>query len=292
MKSMSDPNPSPVQRSWLHSSIAMRVIASVAFIPCFIIITQKGGYHFLALTAVIIVIGMQEFYAMMEAKGVRPYKAIGIICGMALSWYMFFRNGVYANLFLTIALLLIMALELSRKDNRMAVYHIATTILGVVYVAFLSMHMVLLRELPTQLDLPYAYGSGFVFLAFIVTWASDTGAYFVGTLIGRTPLLPRVSAKKTWEGAIGGFFFATIGAVIAHFTFAEYLGLWQAAILGLCASIMGLLGDLVESLMKRDVDLKDTSEVIPGHGGVLDRFDSLLFTVPLIYYFLKFVIFE
>jgi phosphatidate cytidylyltransferase len=270
----------------------MRLVASFVFIPCFIIITRRGGYHFLALVNVILVIGMKEFYSMMELKGIRPYKSIGIVCGMALSWYMFFRNGVYANLFLTMALLSIMALELTRKDNKMAVYHIATTILGVIYVAYLVSHMVLLRELPRQVDLPYSYGSGFVFLAFVLTWSSDTGAYFVGTVIGRHPLIPRVSANKTWEGAVGGVIFAVVGALVARATFAPYLGLRSSVLLGLCAAVLGLLGDLVESMIKRDAATKDTSEVIPGHGGVLDRFDSLLFTVPLLYYFLKFVIFE
>jgi phosphatidate cytidylyltransferase len=285
--------PDSVQRrSLLHSSIVLRVLASVAFIPCFIVITLRGGYHLVALIDIVIFIGMLEFYAMMEGKGIRPYKGIGVLCGLALSWYMFFRAGVYANMFLTLALMAIMGLELTRRDTKMAVYHVSTTILGVIYVAFLTSHIVLLRELPLLIDVPYSLGSSFVFLAFVVTWSSDTGAYFVGTLVGRRPLLPRISENKTREGAVGGMAFAIVGALVSKYTFAGYLAVWQALLLGILGSVVGLAGDLVESMIKRDVDIKDASETIPGHGGVLDRFDSLLFTGPVIYYILKFVIFK
>jgi phosphatidate cytidylyltransferase len=280
------------RRSPFDSSIVMRVLASIVFIPCFIVITQRGAYHFLGLIDIVIFIGMWEFYAMMEAKGIRPYKGIGILCGLALSWYMFFQGGLYTNMFLTLALMAIMGLELTRRDAQMAVYHVSTTILGVIYVAFLASHIVLLRELPHLVDVPYNLGSSFVFLAFVVTWASDTGAYFVGTAVGRHPLLPRISEKKTREGAFGGVVFAVLGALVARYTFAPYLSISQAVLLGVLGSTVGMAGDLVESMLKRDVDVKDASETIPGHGGVLDRFDSLLFTAPLIYYILKFVIFK
>lgn len=280
------------RKSILRSSVFLRIAASVVFIPCFIIITNTGGYHFLALINAVIFIGMWEFYRMMEAKGIRPYKLIGIICGLALTWYVFFRNGMYANLFLTLALVTLMSLELTRRESRMAVYHISATILGVVYVAFLGSHLILLREFPLSINLDYGMGGSFVFLAFIVTWAGDTGAYIVGSFVGRHPLIPRISEKKTREGSAGGLMFSIGAALIARITFAPYLELWHALALGLLSGILGQLGDLVESLMKRDVEVKDASAMIPGHGGVLDRFDSLLFTTPLIYYFIKFVVLE
>jgi phosphatidate cytidylyltransferase len=270
----------------------LRVLASIVFIPCFVVITQRGGYHFLALIDIVIFIGTWEFYAMMEAKGIRPYKGMGVVCGLALSWYMFFQGGLYANMFLTISLMAIMGMELTRRDSKMAVYHVSTTIFGVIYVGFLTSHIVLLRELPHVLDLPYRMGSSFVFLAFVVTWSSDTGAYLVGTMMGRRALLPRISEKKTWEGAAGGVVFAVLGALVAKYTFADYISGGEAVILGVLGALVGMAGDLVESMFKRDVDVKDASETIPGHGGVLDRFDSLLFTAPLIYYILKFVIFQ
>lgn len=289
---MSPETNAPARKSLFHSSVILRVLASIVFIPCLIIVTWRGGYHFLALVDIVIFIGLWEFYGMMEAKGIRPYRAIGILSGLALSWYVYFRNGIYANLFLTLGLLAIMTLELARRDGRNAIYHISTTVLGVFYVAFLASHLVALRELPLAVGLDYWMGRSFVFLAFVMTWACDTGAYIVGMSWGKRSLLPRVSANKTVEGSIGGVVSAAIGAVVAKYTFAEYLELSQAVVLGLAVGIIGQFGDLVESMIKRDADVKDTSGIIPGHGGVLDRFDGLFFTAPLLYYYLKFFIFK
>jgi phosphatidate cytidylyltransferase len=292
MPDMNASEASAPRKSFLHSSIFLRVAASVVFIPCFIIITRTGGYHFLALINALIFIGMWEFYRMLEVKGTRPYKIIGIVCGLILSWYVFFRNGMYANLFLTLALITLMCMELTRRQAREAVYHISSTVFGVIYVAFLGSHLILLREHPLSISLDYSMGASFVFLAVVVTWAGDTGAYIVGKTMGRHPLLPRVSEKKTREGSVGGLVFSVAGVLLAKQTFAPYLELWQALLLGVMAGAMGQLGDLCESLVKRDLNVKDASDTIPGHGGILDRFDSLLFTAPLTYYFIRFVIFK
>jgi phosphatidate cytidylyltransferase len=295
MASTPDPRPEAAgtpRRGSRLSTTLQRIGAGVLFIPAFIIVTRAGEYAFLGFVDLVIILGMLEFYGMMRAKGIRPYRGIGVLCGVTLSTYVFFRSGLYANFFLTFVIIAIMGLELTRRDGRMAVYHVSTTIFGVIYVAYLASHMVLLRELPRLIDVPYEQGASFVFLAFAVTWAADTGAFAVGSLLGRTPLLPRVSRKKTWEGALGGVVFAGLTGWVASQTFAPYLDPVRGIAVGVLAALVGLLGDLFESMLKRDADVKDTSRIIPGHGGVLDRFDSLLFTVPLIYYFLKFVIFQ
>jgi phosphatidate cytidylyltransferase len=227
----------------------------------------------------------------MEWKGIKPYKGIGVLCALVLSWYVFLRNGIFANLLLTLVFLAIMCLELARKNKQMSIFHISTTIFGVIYVSFLGSHLLLLREFPMELNIDYGSGSAFVFLAFLVTWSGDTGAYIIGKSIGKHRLLPRVSEKKTVEGAIGGLVFSLAGALIARYTFASFLDTWQAGLIGLIGAVFGQLGDLVESMIKRDARVKDASATLPGHGGVLDRFDSLLFTAPLIYYFLKFVVY-
>lgn len=287
-----EPGQRSTRRGFLYSSVFLRVAASVVFIPCFIVITNTGGYHYLLLIMLLVAVAMREFYTMMEVKGIRPYKAIGILCGVALSCYVFLADGMYSNLFLTLAVLTLMGMELTRRETNLAVYHISVTILGVIYVAFLGSHLVLLRELPLVLNLDYNLGASFVFLAFIITWAGDTGAYIVGSALGKHRLIPRVSEKKTKEGSVGGLLFSVVAALIARATVAPYLDLWHALFLGFLAGIVGQLGDLFESMIKRDAAVKDTSDLLPGHGGVLDRFDSLLFTAPVIYYFLKFVIFK
>jgi len=290
MDAMTTGNPARV--SWYRRSTFKRVLAGVVFVPLFIIVTRLGGYAFLGFVDLVIVLGMLEFYGMMRHKGIQPYRGIGVLCGLTLSTYVFFRSGLYANFFLTFVVIALMGLELTRRDGRLAVFHVATTVFGVIYVAFLASHMLLLRELPTLVGLPYDVGASFVFLVFLVTWASDTGAFAVGSLIGRTQLLPRVSHKKTWEGALGGVAFGALAGWVSSLTFAPYLSAVQGALVGGLASLVGLLGDLFESVLKRDAEVKDSGRIIPGHGGVLDRFDSLLFTAPLIYYFLKFMIFQ
>jgi phosphatidate cytidylyltransferase len=271
-------------------SIAKRVFASIIFIPCLIIIARRGGYYYLALIDIMILIGLWEFYKMMEAKGLRPYKTMGILSGLALSWYVFFQQGVYANLLLSVIFIGIMVLELTRKDKGLAVYHISVTVFGVFYIAWLGSHLILLRELPHLKGLDYSLGFSFVIIVFVMTWCYDAGAYFIGSWLGRHQILPSVSPGKTLEGAIGGVLCSIIGILVARATIAPYVTSLQAVGLAVASSIVGQLGDLSESMIKRDAKIKDSSKTIPGHGGILDRFDSLLFTAPLIYYLLKYVI--
>jgi phosphatidate cytidylyltransferase len=275
-----------------HEGIVQRIVASLIFIPCLVIIARRGGYYYLALIDIMILIGLWEFYRMMEAKGLRPYKAMGIMSGLALSWYVFFQQGVYANLFLSVVFIGIMVLELARKEKGLAVYHISVTVFGVFYIGWLGSHLILLRELPHIRGLDYSLGFSFVILTFALTWCYDTGAYFTGIWLGRHKLFPSISPGKTIEGAIGGVLCSIAGILVARATIASYLTIPEAVGLGVGASIVGQLGDLSESMIKRDVKIKDSSRTIPGHGGVLDRFDSILFTAPLIYYILKYGIFQ
>ena len=283
----------PENNMWNRGgSVAKRVLASVIFLPCLIIIARRGGFYYLALIDIMILIGLWEFYKMMEAKGLRPYKALGILSGLALSWYVFFQQGVYANFFLSVIFIGIMTLELVRREKGLAVYHISVTIFGVFYVAWLGSHLILLRELPHLKELDYSLGFSFVMVVFVLTWCYDTGAFFVGMWFGKHKIFPKVSPGKTAEGVLGGVIFSIIGSLAVRLILAPYLSVIHAVGLALISSIVGQLGDLVESMIKRDVKIKDASATIPGHGGVLDRFDSVLFTSPLIYYFFKYFILE
>lgn len=269
----------------------MRVLVSLFFIPCFILITWRGDLHYLFLIDLVIFTGLIEFYGLMSARGFRPARYLGIGCGLALSWYAYFRTGMYGNFLLALALLLMMTVELSRRSVEEAVTRIATTIFGVLYVGWLGSHFILLRELPRVLGLDYGLGAEFVFLVVLLTWGCDTGAYLVGRSLGRHPLYPRVSPKKSREGALGGVLFALLCALGAQRTFAgDWLEPGTALVLALVAAVAGQTGDLVESLIKRGSQAKDSATIIPGHGGTLDRFDSLFFSAPLLYYALKFFV--
>lgn len=279
-----------------------RVASGVVFVPFLILISRAGGGWFLSLTNIILIVGLWEFYRLMEAKGVNPSKKIGIGATLALStityWFGPATQTHYLGLFLAASVVVITIRELMREDLAFPIYDIATTAFGVMYVGWMLIHFILLREMPRELGLPYLAGSHFILYTFLMAWACDTGAYAVGLTLGRHRLLPRVSPKKSVEGAIGGFL-AAIAAALAgrawfvHDEFGQpYLGVEHAVLLGVLVGTLGQLGDLVESLLKRDAAMKDSSDVIPGHGGILDRFDSLLFSAPVTYYFLRLVVFR
>ena len=129
-------------------------------------------------------------------------------------------------------------------------------------------------------------------LAFLLTWSCDTGAYTVGRLFGRTRPWARISPRKSLEGSAGGLASAVLAAFVARAWFAPFLSAWDAAALGLGVGVFAQVGDLVESMLKRDAGQGDSSDIIPGHGGILDRFDSLYFAAPLVFYYLKIVVFR
>lgn len=269
--------------------LVRRLVTAAIGVPVAIVCSLVGGIPFLIAVNLVILFGLVEFYRMMEAKGIRPYKTVGVGAGLGVSWYVYFQGGVFSSLFITLVLLIIMVLELFRRDGDLAVFHISSTILGVFYVAWLGSHIILLRQLGEGAPAGDLGGS-FVLLTLALAWGTDTGAFFVGNAIGKRKLLPRVSPEKSVEGVWGGVATALAAAFIAKVTFAGYLTVVDALALGLVAPAAAVLGDLVESLMKRDVRIKDTSRALPGHGGMLDRFDSVLFVAPLVYYYLRFVV--
>lgn len=169
---------------------------------------------------------------------------------------------------------------LSPVDMKQQLPDWAAYIFGVLYVALLLGHYSLLRNLEQ--------GVALVFFVIIVTWLSDTGGFFIGKSLGKHPLAPTLSPKKTIEGLLGGVLFSVIGGIISHFTFVPFFSLDQCMILGGGIALLGAIGDLAESAIKRSVSVKDSGTIIPGHGGVLDRVDSLLFTGPAMYYYVMF----
>jgi phosphatidate cytidylyltransferase len=272
-----------------RQQLAKRLMTAAVGVPAAIVFSLVGGPGFLIVVNFVIGVGLFEFYRMMECKGIRPYKTVGIIAGLGVSWYVYFQEGVFSSLFVTVVLALVMVMELFRREGGLAVFHISTTILGVFYVAWFGSHIILLRQLGESS--PWGdRGGWFVILAFALAWMNDTGAYFFGSAFGRTKLLPRVSPNKSVEGAIGGLALALATAFVAQHTFASFLTWWDALALGTISAVAATLGDLVESLIKRDAKIKDTSHALPGHGGMLDRFDSVLFVAPFVYYYLRFIV--
>jgi phosphatidate cytidylyltransferase len=198
----------------------------------------------------------------------------------------FFASGIQDDAWRYLAVLAFLLLgglilELARRTGRTLAL-LGGSLLGGLYVGLLPAFLFRIRALMGDDGL----GMHATYLVFLVVWGCDTFAYTVGRLFGRHRFWPSVSPGKSWEGAVGGAAGAVILAVLAQRWFAGFLGLGEAVLFGLLAGVISQVGDLAESLLKREAALKDTSSLIPGHGGVMDRFDSLLFSAPFLYAYL------
>jgi phosphatidate cytidylyltransferase len=274
------------------AALLPRVLVGLAGIPLLALAAIRGGYVLLVLVDLLIMLGLWEFYRLLAAKGLRPHRMAGIAGGLLLSWQIFFAWGPGVRALLTIVLLVVMVGAVVRRDTRGAVADMAGTLLGVLYVGLLSSYFFLLRDLPDRMGGRPQDGGWILLAVFIITWVYDTGAYGVGLLWGKHPLMPRISPKKSIEGAVGGLLWGLLAALLlSRLFFPGLLSLGNFLVIALIAGIIGPLGDLAESLIKRDAGVKDTSNILPGHGGVLDRFDSLLFIVPAVYWYLRYLVY-
>lgn len=247
-------------------------------------------WSFMALMSVIAIGGMWEFYRFSQKAGYEPMKALGIFTGVVmlcagLALSMFFDTANSGNALILLvasiaALVLIVPLmficELYRKSAT-PIANIATSLLGALYVA---LPMALLIVIPMLLG-GGEWNPWIMILYIFIIWANDVFAYLFGITLGRHRLFERISPKKSWEGFFGGL----LGAMAMGWVAATILGasvpMWIG--LALVAAISGVFGDLVESLMKRSVDIKDSGNIIPGHGGWLDRFDALILSAPFVF---------
>ena len=174
--------------------------------------------------------------------------------------------------------------QIIKRDTKSALLTISAFFVGIIYIGWaFSRHLILIRAMTN--------GIGLIFLFIAIIWFGDTGAYAIGKLFGRHKLIPAISPGKTIEGAIGGLFFGTLGGIAIKYAFlSKVIALHHIIILGLLLGIIGQSSDLGESLLKRNADRKDSGNLIPGHGGILDRCDSMILTAPVFYYYLKYLL--
>ena len=287
--------PAPKRGQW---ALALRVASGLVFVPLLILLARAGGLAWLGFVVLQTGLGLEEFYRMARAKGLAPVRWLGFASAFVLLGLAYRPQTPNASLLTTGGLLVLLALALRRGGQPRVLESAAVTAFGVFYVGWLSAHFVLLRELPWRAGLAYSDGGSLVLYAFLVTWSCDTGAYLTGRLFGRTRPWTTISPRKTLEGAMGGLLCAVIAAQIGAATFLRAGGgtpllTWPHALaIGVLVGICGQVGDFVESLFKRDAASGDSSDLIPGHGGVLDRFDSLYFGAPIVYHYLRAVIFQ
>ena len=269
-----------------------RVLTAALMIPLLYLIVQYGGSRaFFFLTLSCVMVGLYEFYRMFKNSGYRPQTFVGmfvgalVICGFYVGAEL--PDWQYAKVFspdVMVASAFVVALLFrlfSSKDINGAMVDVALTFTGVVYVAWLSAYIILLRAWKT----PEVDGRQLVFFLFVVTWATDTGAYYIGSRFGKHKLYQKISPKKSWEGAVGGLLSGIGMSLVCRIWFYQELPLHDALGLGIVLGIVGQVGDLAESMIKRSARTKDSGGIFPGHGGVLDRVDSMLLNAPALYYY-------
>jgi len=272
-----------------------RTITGVVFIAVLIGCILLGPYTFCGLFLLITLIGLNEFYSLSAKTGHQPAKVLGLLLGLLLftgicsTFLPALSIIAYYPLALLFPLLfLVPIIELFRKkENPFA--NIALTYLGVFYVALPLTLLCMLSHIKNRFEgiSTHPYSSHILLGFFFILWASDTGAYLAGKAFGRHKLFERISPKKTWEGTIGGAVLSLAVAWIVSRYFA-IIGLSAWLVVSLIIVVFGTFGDLTESLLKRSADSKDSGSLLPGHGGILDRFDSLLLSVPFVFLYLAF----
>jgi len=312
------------------SNLSIRILVAVVAIPLILLLTLAGGFYFFGLIVLVSAVGLLEFYSLARAKGAYPQAALGVVFSIAMCAVFFHQRLQYlipewlqslgvtvsfptqAQAVLILLLLFVPIVMLSElyRNKGSALLNIGFTVLGLCYVSLFLGTLIALREVFIPGDFPvyryfdiglvnsqevrstvYAWGGWTIVSLFASIWLCDSAAFFAGRSIGKRKLFERVSPNKTWEGAIAGFIAAVLAFCIARILVIPYLSLPDAIVCGLIVGVFGQMGDLVESLLKRDAGVKDSSLLIPGHGGVLDRFDSLLFAAPLLFCYLDFVVF-
>ncbi len=264
------------------ASLVKRTVSSLVLLGFVAFTMGIDWLNGLAVTAFILA-GLFEFFSMLEKKGVHAYKYFGIAMGSVIPLSILFRFELTKSwelFFIVIALLFLITMQFKRRQNSGAIVAISTTVFGILYVSWFASFLIKIRYLPG--------GMALLTSLIIITKLGDVGAYLTGRRFGRTPLLPRVSPKKSMEGALGGLLFSVAGSLFCKGLLSfSYVHL---AFLGISLGLVGQLGDLSESLMKRDCEVKDSSAIIPGIGGVLDLIDSLLFTAPVFYFYISLIL--
>jgi phosphatidate cytidylyltransferase len=266
------------------SNALLRIITAVIGAPLLLGMAYLGGWYFGVLVLVMGVLAQVEIYGLMEQGGLRPWKEAGVLIGGLLALRAFVPELVPVALVVALGVL-----AWSPFSNRgKPLDTVGATFLGALYPTALLAFLTDLRlgrgDLVDNMDAFYL-----TLAVFLLVWATDILAYYTGKSIGKTPLAPSISPKKTWEGSIGGAIGAVLVAVLLKMTVLNFLDWPHLIVMALICGIVSQVGDLVESSIKRSVGAKDSGTLLPGHGGMLDRFDAMLLAVPLVFLYLRYV---
>jgi phosphatidate cytidylyltransferase len=271
------PRPAEAAESSRGGALVRRLLSTLILLPLFVWMVIDGPMWLFGATMVLAgALGQWEFTGMFERAGIRTFRLLGLLGGSVLTAS--FALPVSERVtFSAVLVVLLGAGLLTRASGRPAWEPVAVTLLGICYVNWLLGYTFWLRDLDAGVD--------WILLLVSVTWLGETAAYVVGSTLGRHKLAPSISPRKTVEGAIAQLVVSVLAALGARAWFFPGLTAESAIVVGLLLGVVGQIGDLIESAIKRSVGTKDTGRLIPGHGGMLDRVDSLLVNTPVLFYY-------
>ncbi len=257
-----------------------RVVSAIIFATLVILIIQKGGlWGFLSIVGIIVIIGTVEFFELTVPKRNRLLLIIIIPLNLLLCLSPLKPDLINVNLIFCFAVILPFIYEIIIRRPNLALQNLSSSVLCVLYVGWtFGYHIVLLRQMTD--------GKEIIYLLVSIAWSSDIGAYLIGRKIGKHKVIVSISPKKSIEGYIAGLIFGVGASVIISYWLLPSINLTNAIIIGLFMTIIGQIGDLAESILKRSANVKDSGKIMPGHGGILDRCDSIIFMTPALYYYL------
>ncbi len=254
-----------------------RTLSAIILLPLLFFVLINGGVPLYLSVFIVSLIGIKEYNDAFGVKNINTINVLGYLWVLFIFIFSFFDvpmgylNAIFFLLFIVGCIFVVM--------GKYTIMDMSTTFLGMIYIPYFLNHIVLIKKLPNH---------NYIWLIFIIAWMTDTFAYFSGYFFGKHKLIPLVSPKKTVEGSIGGVIGSIFSCVI--FGYIMKFNLVHMSLVGCFGSIIAQFGDLFASAIKRYLEIKDYGKLIPGHGGILDRFDSIIFTAPFVYYYLLFFV--
>ena len=255
-----------------------RVVSALVFGALVILIVRSVPWIFFATVSVVVILSAYEFSGLAGSTGISLQTFLSILIGWSICLSSFKPAWVNVNLILCLAVGLPFLVEIIRRDPGSALLNVSSALLGIIYVGWLfGRHLILLRQMQD--------GRNLIFLLAGITWSGDIGAYLIGKRFGKHKIIPAISPGKSLEGYIAGVLLACVVALAIRYWLLSEIEILHVVILGVGLTIIGQIGDLAESLLKRGARLKDSGNLMPGHGGILDRCDSMIFITPALYYY-------
>ncbi len=265
-----------------RSQLRQRLLSAAVFIPILLAFIWVGNPWFCILVAAVAVLGSLELFRMATYGGWQPSVVLGVAFTLFFIADAYFAQPRATEILIPTAVALPLLWLVLRSRGEKTLANWLWTVGGIFYIGWMLGHFIPLRELEQ--------GRDWVILALFATFAVDSGAYLIGRAWGRHLMVPKISPGKTWEGTFAGIIAGIAAAVALNAILGLPISYWQVSLLGFLIAAVAFVGDLVESMLKRSTGVKDSGRLIPGHGGILDRLDSVVFTVVLVYYYVVWVI--